>query len=119
MKPSELPVALAALEPVSKKKKPEPIQPLEMPNIKPKPNIQKTIAPRKMSIRFFLMMLPTFLVRVKPASTMAKPAGTKKTKKNCYANPGNIVLVAKRCQRICGCIGHKTRKLNQTAMLLN
>lgn len=41
MKPSELPVALAALEPASKKKKPGPIQPLEIPNIKPKPNIQK------------------------------------------------------------------------------
>ena len=32
------------------------------------------------SIRFFIMMLPTFLARVSPASTRAKPACMKNTR---------------------------------------
>ena len=37
--------------------------------------------PTEKSIRFFIMMLTAFLARVKPASTIAKPACMKKTKK--------------------------------------
>ena len=35
--------------------------------------------PRTKSIRFFIMILPAFLARVKPASTIAKPACIKNT----------------------------------------
>ena len=33
-----------------------------------------TTVPMQKSIRFFMMILPVFLIRVKPASTIAKPA---------------------------------------------
>ena len=49
------------------------------PNIRPKPKIQKIGVPSEKSIRFFIMMLPAFFARVKPVSTMAKPACIKKT----------------------------------------
>ena len=45
----------------------------------PKPRIQKTGVPMQKSMRFFMTMLPAFLARVKPVSTMAKPACMKKT----------------------------------------
>ena len=35
--------------------------------------------PIQKSIRFFMMMLPVFLARVNPASTIAKPACIQKT----------------------------------------
>jgi hypothetical protein len=46
----------------------------------PKPTSQKMGVPIQKSMRFFMMMLPAFLARVKPASTMAKPACMKKTR---------------------------------------
>ena len=36
--------------------------------------------PMQKSIRFFMMMFPVFLARVKPASTIAKPACIQKTR---------------------------------------
>ena len=45
----------------------------------PKPTIQKIGVPRLKSIRFFMMMLPAFFARVKPVSTIAKPACMKNT----------------------------------------
>ena len=36
--------------------------------------------PMQKSIRFFMMMLPAFFARVKPVSTMAKPACMKNTR---------------------------------------
>ena len=47
--------------------------------MRPKPTIQKMGVPRAKSIKFFITMLPAFLARVKPVSTMAKPACMKKT----------------------------------------
>ena len=40
----------------------------------PAPSSTNTIVPRQKSSRFFIMMLPAFFARVKPVSTMAKPA---------------------------------------------
>ena len=48
-------------------------------NMMPKPTSQKMGAPMQKSIRFFMMIFPAFLARVKPVSTMAKPACMKKT----------------------------------------
>ena len=45
----------------------------------PKPRIQKIGVPSEKSIRFFMMMLPAFFARVKPVSTIAKPACMKNT----------------------------------------
>ena len=56
-----------------------PINPLPAPNIRPKPTSQKTGVPIQKSIRFFIIMLPAFLARVKPVSTIANPACIKKT----------------------------------------
>ena len=44
-----------------------------------KPMRIKTTVPMQKSIRFFMMILPVFLARVKPASTMANPACIQKT----------------------------------------
>src|SRR5690554_4610923 len=52
---------------------------MEGPNIMLKPTTQNTREPMEKSITFFIMMLPTFLARVKPDSTMAKPACIKNT----------------------------------------
>ena len=49
------------------------------PNMMPNPTAQKTIEPTEKSMRFFIRMLMAFLARVKPTSTMAKPACMKKT----------------------------------------
>ncbi len=66
----------------SLRKKPlVPNQPVVVaPNIRPKPTAQKKSEPMAKSIRFFIMMLTAFLARVKPVSTMAKPACMKKTR---------------------------------------
>ena len=45
----------------------------------PNPRIQKIGVPSEKSIRFFMMILPAFFARVKPVSTIAKPACIKKT----------------------------------------
>ena len=45
----------------------------------PKPRTQKIGVPSEKSIRFFMMMLPAFFARVKPVSTIAKPACMKNT----------------------------------------
>ena len=39
-----------------------------------------TTVPRQKSIRFFMMMLPAFFARVKPVSTIAKPACMNQTR---------------------------------------
>ncbi len=58
-----------------------PNQPVEVaPNMSPKPMAQKAMEPMEKSMRFFIMMLMEFLARVKPASTMAKPACMKNTR---------------------------------------
>ena len=45
----------------------------------PNPTNQYSGVPIEKSIRFFMIMLPLFLERVKPASTAAKPACIKNT----------------------------------------
>ena len=50
-----------------------------VPNMIPNPIIQKVGVPIQKSIRFFIMIFPAFLARVKPVSTIAKPACIKKT----------------------------------------
>ena len=58
-----------------------PNQPLDdAPNISPKPMAQNAKEPMAKSIRFFIMILTAFLARVKPVSTMAKPACIKNTR---------------------------------------
>jgi hypothetical protein len=66
----------------SLRKKPVvPNQPVDVaPNIRPKPMAQKARVPMEKSMRFFIMMLMAFLARVKPVSTMAKPACMKNTR---------------------------------------
>ena len=49
--------------------------------MRPNPMAKKATAPKAKSIRFFIMMLTAFLARVKPVSTMAKPACMRKTRK--------------------------------------
>jgi len=51
---------------------------MSLPNMIPKPTAKKAIEPIEKSIRFFMMI---FFALVKPASTMAKPACMKKTRK--------------------------------------
>jgi hypothetical protein len=48
--------------------------PASSPNMMPKPNRKKTMDPAAKSRKFFIMMLPADLARVKPHSTQAKPA---------------------------------------------
>ena len=66
------------------------------PISKPKPMRIKVTVPMQKSIRFFMMMLPVFLARVKPASTMAKPACIQNTSaapiKNHTANSCSFVI---------------------------
>ena len=58
-----------------------PIHPLELvPNIRPKPIIQKTNEPSEMSITFFIMMLIEFLALAAPDSSNAKPICIKNTR---------------------------------------
>ena len=45
-----------------------------MLNISPKPTAQNAMLPKQKSSRFFMRMLTAFFARVKPVSTMAKPA---------------------------------------------
>ena len=54
--------------------------PRDPPYITAHPTAQKARAPAEKSIRFFMMMFPAFLARVRPVSTMAKPACMKNTK---------------------------------------
>jgi len=49
------------------------------------------------SIRFFMMMLPAFFARVKPVSTMAKPACMRKT----MAAPTRTQMVFQALDEIC------------------
>ena len=49
------------------------------PSKKLKPMRMNTPVPMQKSIRFFIRMLPAFFARVKPVSTMAKPACIQKT----------------------------------------
>ena len=79
LKPSEFPVAFAASDEPSKNIIPPPNHPPETPNIKLKPIAQKIMDPNEISIRFFIIMLHTFLARVNPDSTSANPACIKKT----------------------------------------
>ena len=52
-----------------------PMRPMmSSPSRKLKPMRMNTTQPIQKSIRFFIRMLPAFLARVKPVSTMAKPA---------------------------------------------
>ena len=44
------------------------------------------------SIRFFMMMLPAFLARVKPVSTMAKPACIQNTSAAPIRNQNSTVM---------------------------
>ena len=62
------------------------------PNIKPKPKSQNSGVPIQKSIRFFMIMLPAFFARVKPVSTIAKPACIKNT--SAAPNSTHIVLTA-------------------------
>ena len=50
------------------------------PKRRPKPMRMKTTVPIQKSIRFFMMILPAFFARVKPVSTIAKPACIKNTR---------------------------------------
>jgi hypothetical protein len=52
---------------------------LPLPNMMPNPTSQNAIDPMQKSIRFFIMMFDVFFARVKPPSTIAKPACMKKT----------------------------------------
>ena len=63
------------------------------PNMMPKPMNQKIGVPRLKSIRFFMMILPAFLARVKPVSTIAKPA----CMKNTSAAPSRIQPASTAC----------------------
>ena len=56
-----------------------PKNPLELPNMMPKPTSQNSGVPIQKSIRFFIIMLPEFLALVNPASTIANPACMKNT----------------------------------------
>ena len=57
-----------------------PIRPAaSAPNMMPKPTAQNASEPSEKSIRFFIMMLAAFLARVKPVSSMAKPACIRNT----------------------------------------
>ena len=62
------------------------------PNIKPKPKSQNSGVPIQKSIMFFMIMLPAFFARVKPVSTIAKPACIKNT--SAAPNSTHIVLTA-------------------------
>ena len=46
----------------------------------PAPSKINTMVPRQKSSRFFMMMLPAFFARVKPVSTIAKPACMNQTR---------------------------------------
>ena len=50
------------------------------PIISEYPSRENTIVPMQKSIRFFIIMLPAFFARVKPVSTIAKPACIQNTK---------------------------------------
>ena len=57
-----------------------PIKPNKSsPSKSPKPIRMNITVPIQKSIRFFIMMLPVFFARVKPVSTIAKPACIQKT----------------------------------------
>ncbi len=60
----------------SPKKKPDNPNnpPAVAPNIKPKPNIQKTTEERQKSAKFLAATLMLFLLRTKPLSRQEKPA---------------------------------------------
>ena len=72
-------IIVAQSPPASVKKSSPPISLPVPPNIRPKPISQKIGVPRQKSIRFFMMILPAFFARVKPVSTIAKPACMKNT----------------------------------------
>ena len=48
--------------------------------MRPKPRNQNTTVPRAKSMKFFITMLPAFLARVSPVSTMANPGCMKYTR---------------------------------------
>ena len=54
------------------------------------PEARKPGVPTQKSIRFFMMILPAFLARVNPVSTMAKPACIKNTSAAPDKNPNRI-----------------------------
>ena len=57
-----------------------PINPTRSsPRSRPKPIRMNITVPIQKSIRFFIRMLPVFLARVNPVSTIAKPACIQKT----------------------------------------
>ena len=53
--------------------------PMSVPNMSPKPTIQKAGVPNAKSMTFFMTILPAFLARVRPVSHMAKPGCIKNT----------------------------------------
>ena len=55
--------------------------PTSLPNMTPKPIIQKMIMPKIVSIRFFIATLMVFFGRTVPASIIAKPSCIIKTRK--------------------------------------
>ena len=55
--------------------------PASRPNIRAKPRKKKEMEPTPKSMTFFMMMLPAFLARVNPVSTMANPACMNMTRK--------------------------------------
>ncbi len=55
--------------------------PMSLPNMSPKPIIQKTREPKDMSMMFFMTMFAAFLALVNPVSTMAKPGCIENTRK--------------------------------------
>ena len=68
------------VSPLARKKSLVPIKPpADSPYIRPQPIAQYRMAPAEKSIRFFMMMFPAFLARVRPVSTMANPACIKNT----------------------------------------
>ena len=54
--------------------------PMSRPKSRLKPTIQKARVPREKFMKFFMTILPAFLPRVRPASSMAKPGCMKKTR---------------------------------------
>ena len=51
-----------------------------VPNMNPNPTTANASVPTEKSIRFFITMLPAFLARVMPASSIAKPGCIKNTR---------------------------------------
>ena len=65
------------------------------PNARPKPTSQKPMAPMQNTIMFIIIVWATFLARVKPVSTRAKPACMKKIRKPATSIHITLIAVAR------------------------